>query len=334
MYLSNDDIKGRLQEINFETYNSSHPFKDDIQIQPCSVDVRLSDVFWQPLKGKTVDLRKSRLLEISPRMLWKKRIIKDGEYISLKPGEMLLGRIYEKFTVPKDCACKIEGRSSFARLGLGIHCTGDFINPGYRGHMPMQLVNSSPHTIKIFPFIPICQLIFVKLSNTPSKLYGEEELQHKYEDDDGGPSYWWRDKRIKSLQKRFQEVDISLEIQERILEKIGVQDPEIIERMEKFVSKTQSANLQNADFILEEFIKKEQKNRIIWKAVDIVCYTIFGALFSASVGIIFSKPITKWHWIIWAITLISFAPFLWAILRHKTNYLTDINKVRTADNDE
>jgi len=333
MYLSNEDIKARLGEINFETYNEEHPFNEEIQIQPCTVDVRLSDVFWQPIKGKTVDLRKSRLLEISPRMLWKKRILKDGEYITLKPGEILLGRIYEKFSVPNDCACKIEGRSSFARLGLSIHCTGDFINPGYRGHMPMQLVNSSPHLIKIFPFIPICQLIFVKLSNTPSKLYGEVELQHKYEDDDGGPSYWWRDKRIKSLQKKFQAVDISLEIQERILEKIGVQEPEIIERMEEFVSKTPSSNLQNADFILEEFIRREKRSRLKWKVIDVICYTIFGALFSASVGIFFSKPISMWHWIIWAITLISFMPFLWPILRHKTSYLIEINKINTSDSD-
>lgn len=323
MYLSDNEIRARLKEINFETYDPSHPFIEADQVQPCTVDVRLSDVFWQPIKRKTVDLRKSRLLEIAPRMLWNKRTLKKGEYISLKSGEILFGRIYEKFSIPTDCAGKIEGRSSFARLGLSIHCTGDFINPGYRGHMPVQLINHSPNTIKIFPFIPICQLIFVKLSSVPSKLYGVEELQHKYEDDDGGPSYWWRDKRIKSLQKTFANVDISLEIQERILEKIGVQEPEIIERMENFVSKTPSSNLQNADFLLDEFIKKEKQRKTFEQGIDIVCYTVFCALLSASVGIFFSKPIGLWHWITWGATLLSFLPFLYPILRQKTNYLTE-----------
>src|SRR5205085_4347843 len=119
--------------------------------------------------------------------------------IVLKPSEMLLGRTYEIFTIPKDHAGKLEGRSSFARLGLAVHCSADFINPGYRGHMPLQLINFSRSSIRVFPLIPICQLILVRLSSTPTRVYGDRELSSKYMDDDGGPSYWWRDKRIKSL---------------------------------------------------------------------------------------------------------------------------------------
>src|SRR5208337_5350450 len=91
--------------------------------------------------------------------------------------------------------------------------------------------------IRIFPFIPICQLILIKLTSLPSRLYGTEELQSKYMDDDGGPSYWWRDKRIRALQQVFTEKSVELFVQERILEKIGIQEPEIIERFERFITK-------------------------------------------------------------------------------------------------
>lgn len=122
---------------------------------------------------------------------------------------MLLGRTYDSFTIPPTLAGKLEGRSSFARMGLATHCSADFINPGYRGKMPLQLVNFGRTTIRLVPFVPICQLIFIQVSSHPERLYGERELSSKYMDDDGGPSYWWRDKRVKELQAALREHDLA-----------------------------------------------------------------------------------------------------------------------------
>ena len=213
MYLTDTEIRARLLELSFVCDNPQYPFVPDDQIQPCSVDLRLSNVFWEPSRRSTIDLRKSHLLELAPRRYWRKRVLKFGDHITLRPGRLLLARVYEMFAIPNDCAGRIEGRSSFARLGLSVHCTGDFLNPGYRGHMPLQLINFSPNPIRIFPYLPICQLMLIPLSSSPEKTYGAAELQSKYMDDDGGPSYWWRDKRIQNLHKLLAQRSVEDRIQ-------------------------------------------------------------------------------------------------------------------------
>lgn len=259
MYLSDKDLKENWKELNVECDRTDCNDDCESHIQPSSIDFCLSNIFWEPIKRKAIDLRKRALLELAPRRYWKKKVLRKNEYITLKPGKLLLGRVAAKFTIPKDCAGKIEGRSSFARMGLGIHCTCDYINPGYRGHMPLELYNYGPNPIKIFPYIPICQLILIRLSSETNRLYGVEELQSKYMDDDGGPSYWWRDKRIKSLQKVFSDKSVEIFVQEQLIEKIGVQEPEIIERFESLVEKKPEISNENADLLLEEFTKSENE---------------------------------------------------------------------------
>ena len=323
MYLSDNEITNRLEDINIECDKSTCDYDCINNIQPASIDLCLSNVFWEPIKKNTIDLRKSSLLELSPRRYWKKRILRESESITLKPGKLLLGRLASKLTIPNDCAGKIVGRSSFARLGLTIHCTGNFINPGYRGHMPLQLYNHSPNPIKIFPYIPICQVIFIKLSSTPQKLYGVDELYSKYMDDDGGPSYWWRDKRIQSLQKAFSERSIELYVQEEILNKIGVNEPEIIERFEHLIRKKPDIANENADFLIDEFTKTENKLKkkdMIFDGLSKVLFPIFCAT-SLSIAITEINSIMYWHYLIWALTLISLIPFIKALKDPPKKYL-------------
>jgi len=265
MYLSDNDIRAKLPDLNIECLDTHHQFNENDQIQPCSIDLRLDNVFWKFKKVGTIDLRKRKLLELSPRRYFDRIVLNNQECINIEPGELVLGRIYEIFTVPNDCAAKIEGRSSFARIGLGIQIGSDFINPGYRGHMTLQLVNHGQNNIKIYPFIPICQMMLVKLSSVPSRLYGVQELQSKYSDDDGGPSYWWRDKRIKALQDVFHRRSVTLGIQENVLETIGVQEPEIIERFEKYAEKQPAHTLSNPDQLLQLFYRSEEKKEKIEK---------------------------------------------------------------------
>lgn len=199
MYLSDRDIRALLPDLSFQTDHPDHPFVDTEQIQPCSVDLRLSNVFWTRRRGHwlrrlvrrgpTVDLRKSHIQEIDPRREWRRAALAEGQSITIWPGQVVMGRIYESFRVPDEFAGKIEGRSSYARIGLAIHCTGDFINPGWHGFMPLQLFNASPFPIRILPYLPICQLMLISLSSRPDRTYGDDELASKYINDDGGPSY-------------------------------------------------------------------------------------------------------------------------------------------------
>jgi deoxycytidine triphosphate deaminase len=252
-------------------------------------------------------LRKAVILQNDPRRYWKKRVLHEGEFITLRPGRLLLGRTYEEFSVPGDCAGKIEGRSSFARLGLNVHCTQDFANPGYRGHMPLQLYDSSPSPIRIFPYIPICQLILIRLSSTPTQLYGIKQLQSKYMNDDGGPSYWWRDDRIKRLQEALRATDISLDIQDRVLQ--------------KFVEAVGQEATEGEEVLLNEFLKSETRKRKRERMFRIASPAVFSILGSASIGSLFVQPFTILHYILWLLTAGSAIPFSYVLIGPEKSYL-------------
>ncbi len=321
MYLSDAHLIEKWHELNIDCDNPQCSINCKKHIQPCSIDFCLSNVFWEPVKQKTIDLRKSGLLELSPRRYWRKRVLRSNEYITLKPGKLLLGRLAPKITIPNDCAGKIIGRSSFARLGLVIHCTGEFINPGYRGHMPLQLYNCSPNPIKIFPYIPICQLSLIKLTGLPTKFYGEDELHSKYMDDDGGPSYWWRDKRIRSLQDALTEKSVELYVQEKILAQIGIQEPDIIERFENLIEKKPEINRENAEFLIEEFAKSEDKLRTKDRIVVGLSKTLFPLFAGVSIALVFMPPYSISYFILWLSTIITLWPFLWAWKETPKEYL-------------
>lgn len=290
MYLIDREIRRRLDELQFESSNSSFPFKPDEQVQPCSVDLRLCHQFWKPIRGRRISLKRSKLMELSPRRYWKKVVLRDGGSIELKPGDMLLGRTCEEFSIPSDCAGKLEGRSSFARMGLAVHCAADFINPGYRGRMPLQLVNLGKHRIELVPYAPICQLMLIKLSGKPDREYGDKELFSKYMHDDGGPSYWWRDKRIRDLQQHMNERDLATGLQEEILTIIGPCEPELIERFERFVAKQSTGNISNARDVLESFASSEtgsqRRDRILR---FLGSFALFGLCLSALIGLLLSS---------------------------------------------
>lgn len=88
---------------------------------------------------------------MNPRHDWEAFNAGPDEVFSLRPGQMLLARTYEAFNMPPDLAGRLAGRSSYARLGIAIHCGADHINPGWKGRMPLQLVNLSPRTIRFSP---------------------------------------------------------------------------------------------------------------------------------------------------------------------------------------
>ena len=96
MYLSDRDIRDLLDEMAFDSGDPERPFNPDEQIQPASIDLRLDSVFWRQRRKKVIDLRRSKLLEMSPRRHWRRVKVEHGEHIVLRPGQMLLGRIMEE----------------------------------------------------------------------------------------------------------------------------------------------------------------------------------------------------------------------------------------------
>ena len=322
--LCDKDIKQILQDMAFVTANPDEPFRQEEQIQPCSIDLRLDNTFWMPRSEHAIDLRRSQLLEVDPRRHYRPLTpLQPGECIQLKPGKLIMGRVYEEFRVPPGYSAEIIGRSSFSRMGIMIHCSDGFINPGWRGHMPLQLVNFSASTIKLFPYIPICQLRIFKLSQPSERVYGHEEIQSKYANDDGGPSYWWRDKRIQRLHEKMRRVSVASAIQDDIMRRMGPQQPAILERFERYIDAQKVGNLQSADHLLDAFSRVEDTRRWFRRIWLTVRRAAFPSMLPISLALLIAtgqiESPNPWlyygHLISWLLTLMSLPATIWAFRR-------------------
>lgn len=337
MYLSDLDIRGVLTKLDIRTDHPEHPFDADEQVQPCSIDLRLSNVVWKPRKahwlrrairrGPTVDLRRSHVEEMDPRRNWRRVELADGESLTIWPGQVLMTRIYERFRIPEEYAGKIEGRSSYARIGLTVHCTGDFINPGWDGFMPLQLFNASPFPIKILPYLPVCQLMIVPLSKNPERSYGDEELASKYVNDDGGPSYWWRDRNVRELHARLGSANVPAGIQNEIIELVRFEDPELLDRFERFVGRMRINQVDNADAVLSDFAKKEGRRRWLDRAAGFP----FAVGFAVSVALL-AIAYDPWHISVWVVTLVATLGAMYAVNHRDAAYLDSRELARLRAN--
>lgn len=88
--------------------------------------------------------------------------IKDGSYIVIKPGEMILGITKEKITLADTVSGRLEGRSRFARFGLAVHVTAGFMQPGISNHQALEIVNLGHGPLALYPGTRICQFVFEK----------------------------------------------------------------------------------------------------------------------------------------------------------------------------
>ncbi len=309
MYLIDTEIRQRLPDLDIVT-NPGIPFDADKQVQPCSIDLRLSPIYWRYTGRGVVDLKGSHLLELNPRRHWVRHELSMGESITLKPLDVVLGRIYERLTIPTDCAGAIEGRSSFARMGLSVHATGGFINPGWRGHMPLTLFNSGKATLRIPAYMPICQLMFVKLAEAPSRIYGDTSLASKYMNDDGGPSYWWRDRVLRGILESMGLHDLGQEMQERLLQRIGVPSDAILESLDRFVSSKPYGAFANADELLDIFVEREDRSRMYDTILRNVARGSLPVMLAASGASLFAHPYGLLNYIIWALSILTI-PIAW-----------------------
>jgi len=164
------------------------PF-DDSLVQPSSVDVRVDRYFrvFRNSRYPFIDVKKpmedlTELVEI------------DGdEPFILHPGEFVLGSTLERVTLPDDLVARLEGKSSLGRLGLLIHSTAGFIDPGWDGHVTLELSNVANLPITIYYGMKIGQLSFVEMTEAAESPYGSSKLGSKYRGQTGPtPSRYWQ----------------------------------------------------------------------------------------------------------------------------------------------
>ncbi|MCX7522870.1 dCTP deaminase [Microbacterium sp. STN6] len=172
MLLSDRDIKAELGagRIALEPYQPE-------MIQPSSIDVRLDRFF------RLFDNHKYPYIdpaEDQPELTHLVEVDSDRPFI-LHPGEFVLGSTYELVTLPDDVAARLEGKSSLGRLGLLTHSTAGFIDPGFSGHVTLELSNVATLPIKLWPGMKIGQMCFFRLTSPAEKPYGSAEYSSRYQ---------------------------------------------------------------------------------------------------------------------------------------------------------
>jgi dCTP deaminase len=152
------------------------PF-DEAMIQPSSVDVRLDKFF------RVFENHKYSVIDPSAEQaeLTREVIAEGDEPFILHPGEFVLASTYEVITLPDDIAGRLEGKSSLGRLGLLTHSTAGFIDPGFSGHITLELSNVANLPVKLFPGMKIGQLCLIKLSSPAEHPYGSEKYGSRYQ---------------------------------------------------------------------------------------------------------------------------------------------------------
>jgi dCTP deaminase len=164
------------------------PYAEEL-LQPSSVDVRVDRLFRV--------FRNSRypFIDVKQEMEDLTELVKvdSDEAFILHPGEFVLGSTLERITLPDDLVARLEGKSSLGRLGLLIHSTAGFIDPGWDGHVTLELSNVANLPITIYYGMKIGQLSFVQLSEPAEHPYGTRGLGSKYQGQAGPtPSRYWR----------------------------------------------------------------------------------------------------------------------------------------------
>ncbi|MDQ3615675.1 MAG: dCTP deaminase [Actinomycetota bacterium] len=172
MLLSDRDI---LSEIDAERV-TLEPFEPEM-VQPSSIDVRLDRFFrvFENHRYPHIDPAEdqpdlTRLVEPA-----------GSEPFILHPGEFVLGSTYEVVSLPDDVAARLEGKSSLGRLGLLTHSTAGFIDPGFSGHVTLELSNVATLPIKLWPGMKVGQLCFFRLSSPSEHPYGSEKYGSRYQ---------------------------------------------------------------------------------------------------------------------------------------------------------
>jgi dCTP deaminase len=152
------------------------PF-DPGMIQPSSIDVRLDKFF------RVFDNHKYPHIDPAEDQSDLTREVEVGkdEAFILHPGEFVLGSTYELVSLPDDIAARLEGKSSLGRLGLMTHSTAGFIDPGFSGHVTLELANVATLPIKLYPGMKIGQVCYFRLTSPAEYPSGSAKYGSRYQ---------------------------------------------------------------------------------------------------------------------------------------------------------
>ena len=172
MLLSDRDIRAEIDagRVVLDPYDAD-------MVQPSSVDVRLDKLF------RLFDNHRYAVIDPAaeqPDLTHLVEVAADEPFV-LHPGEFVLASTYEQVTLPDDVAARLEGKSSLGRLGLLTHSTAGFVDPGFRGHVTLELSNVATLPILLWPGMKIGQLCFFRLQSPAEHAYGSAQYGSRYQ---------------------------------------------------------------------------------------------------------------------------------------------------------
>jgi dCTP deaminase len=172
MLLSDRDLKAALAagRLGLEPYDAA-------MVQPSSIDVRLDRYF-----RVFANHRYTHIDPAEPQDDLTELVEPDGEdAFVLHPGEFVLGSTLEVISLADDLAARLEGKSSLGRLGLLTHSTAGFIDPGFSGHVTLELSNVANLPIKLYPGMKIGQVCVFRLTSPAELPYGSQQYGSRYQ---------------------------------------------------------------------------------------------------------------------------------------------------------
>ena len=172
MLLSDRDILAEIHDKRIVV----DPY-DESMVQPSSIDFRLDRYFRVFENHRYPHIDPAADQSDLTRMV---EPVGDEPFI-LHPGEFVLGSTLEVVTLPDDLAARVEGKSSLGRLGLLTHATAGFVDPGFSGHVTLELANVATLPIKLYPGMKIGQLCFFRLSSPAEHPYGSAKYGSRYQ---------------------------------------------------------------------------------------------------------------------------------------------------------
>jgi len=166
---------GTIRRLVAEGRVRIEPF-DESMVQPASIDLNLGDSFrvFHNFRVPAIDLADP------PTNLTEHVQVPEGEPFVIHPGEFCLGRTAEWVELPDDLVARIEGKSSLGRLGLIVHATAGFVDPGWKGTLTLEITNLTRVPIILWPGKPIAQLSFMTLDAPAERPYGHPDLGSHY----------------------------------------------------------------------------------------------------------------------------------------------------------
>jgi len=168
--LSDRSIKQQIElgRVSIDPY-------EEVHVQPASIDLRLDNAFLVLNPHKIAVIR-----PFEEQDLMRFHQLEEGESFYLTPGQFVLGATFECLTLPDNIVGRVEGKSSLGRLGLEVHSTAGFIDPGFSGHITLELSNNFPLPIELIYGMKIGQIAFEWLDQSAEHPYGSGVLGSKY----------------------------------------------------------------------------------------------------------------------------------------------------------